>query len=84
MMEFAGSVNRWSGHGNKEFRENIAQAFATRSPVRLVIVKTDEIARVEAGEDASTVKKEFFLREDLVGEVAEFNRDEYVFRFRKV
>jgi hypothetical protein len=48
-----------------------------------VIVKTDEIARVEAGEDASTVRKEFFLRDDLIGEVLELNGEQYAFRFKK-
>jgi hypothetical protein len=83
MMDFADSLGRWSGHGNKEFRENVAKAYAVRSPVRLVIVKTDEIARVEAGEDASTVRKEFFLRDDLIGEVLELNGEQYAFRFKK-
>ena len=83
-MEFAGALDRWSGHGNREFRDNIAKAFAARSQVRLVIVKTHEIARIEAGADASTVKKEFFLRDDVVGEVAELDGDRYVFRFKKV
>lgn len=82
-LEFTGSMDRWSGHGNKEFRENIAKAFAARNRVRLVVAKTNETARVEAGEDASTVEKEFFVREDLVGEVVEVKGDQYVFRFRK-
>jgi len=82
-MEFADSFNRWSGHGNTEFRRNVSQAYTSRAKVRLVIVRTDDVARVQAGEDASLVKKEFFLREDLVGEVAELKGDEYVFQFRK-
>lgn len=82
-MEFADSFNRWSGHGNTEFRRNVSEAYCSRSKVRLVIVKTDQIARIQAGEDASVVKKEFFLREDLIGEVAELKGDEFVFRFRK-
>lgn len=83
-MEFAGSLDRWGGHGNAEFRENVAKAFAKKAKVRLVIVKTDEIARVEAGEDASLIKKEFFLRDDLVGEVLELRDPFYAFRFRKL
>ena len=83
-MEFEGALDRWSGHGNREFRDNIAKAFAARSQVRLIIVKTDEIARVEAGEDASTVRKEFFLRDDLIGEVAKLDAERYVFRFKRI
>ena len=55
-MEFSGSLDRWSGHGNKEFRENLSKAFVAKSKIRLVIVRTDEIARVEAGKDASNIK----------------------------
>ena len=82
-MEFAGSADRWSGHGNREFRENVAKAHAQKSRVRLVIVKTNETERVEAGEDGGQIEKEFFLREDLVGEVVEFSEGKYVFRFKK-
>lgn len=82
-MEFAGSTNRWAGHGNNEFRKNVAKAFAAGSKVRLVVVKTDEIMRVEAGEDASNIKKDFFVRTDLNGLVVEFSGDQYVFRFTK-
>lgn len=82
-MEFAGNMNRWTGPGNTEFRRNVAQAHTENSPVRLVIVKTDETARVEDGEDASRVRKEFFLREELIGEVAVLAGDNYVFRFRR-
>lgn len=82
-MEFTGSMTRWHGPGNTEFRENIAKALRESRPVRLVVAKTREIERVEAGEDASKVKKEFFVRNDLVGEVAEITDDRYVFRFWK-
>ena len=83
-MEFADTFDRWSGHGNKEFRENVAKAYAEGSRVRLVIVKTSETPRVEAGDDASNIDKEFFVRDDLVGEVSELEGNQYVFRFRKV
>ncbi len=82
-MEFTDSLGRWSGHGNVELRKNIARAYAAGSNVRLVIVKTDEIASVEAGEDARTIKKDFFIRDDLVGTVIDLEGEEYVFQFRK-
>lgn len=81
-MEFVGSFDRWKGHGNVEFRENVQTAYAGRNRVRLVIAKTDEVERIEAGEDASKVKKEFFVRDEVVGEVLEIDHDRYVFRFR--
>jgi hypothetical protein len=82
-MEFADSLNRWSGHGNKEFRENIARAHSEGIDIRLVIVKTDQITRVQAGEDAKDIPKEFFLREDLVGKVIELDGENYAFRFEE-
>lgn len=82
-IEFTGSLDRWSGPGNSEARTNIAEAFSAKSKVRLVVVKTEEIQRVESGEDASPLKKEFFVREELVGQVVELNGEQYVFRFSK-
>ncbi len=82
-LEFSDSLSRWRGPGNSEFRENVARAFETQAPVRLVIARTDESARVEAGEDASKVKKEFFPREDLVGRVVEWDGERYAVRFTK-
>ena len=82
-LEFAGSANRWQGHGNLEFRENVALAFASKANVRLVVVRTDEVERVEAGEDGGKIKKDFFVRDDLVGRFIEWNGENYAFRFVK-
>jgi hypothetical protein len=83
-MEFSGSLDRWSGHGNKEFRENLSRASEAKSKIRLVIVRTDEIARVEAGEDASNIKKFYFTRQDLIGQIIELGDIEYAFQFRAI
>jgi hypothetical protein len=56
-VEYADRLDRWSGAGNAEFRRNIAQAFAQRSPVRLIVASTHETDHVQAGRDASKVKK---------------------------
>jgi hypothetical protein len=80
-LEFAARASRWSGPGNTEFRENVARAFREKSAVRLVIVRTDETARVEAGEDASKIKKDFRVRDELLGRVIEWDGDNYAFRF---
>jgi hypothetical protein len=83
MMDFADSFDRWSGHGNAEFRENVRKAHAAGNRIRLVSVKTDQIERVQAGEDASKIRKEFFLRDDLLGRVLELNEERYVIRFER-
>jgi hypothetical protein len=83
-LEFADSADRWSGPGNKEFRDNLNKAFREQSRVRLIIVHTDEVARVEAGEDASKVKKEFFVRDDLIGQATEWDGTHFAFRFKRI
>ena len=83
-MEFSDTFERWAGHGNNEFRANVRKAYEDQAVVRLVIVKTDQVERIEAGEDASTVKKEFFLRDDLVGRVVSIDKEQYVFRFHRI
>jgi len=82
-MEFSDSVERWSGPGNNEFRRNVDDAFKNEKPVNLVVVSTVEAQRVQAGEDASYIPKDFDAREDLIGEVLSFNGSDYVFQFRK-
>lgn len=81
--EYWGRTTRWEGPGKNEFKANLERAKAQGSRVRLVIVSTKEVARVEAGEDASKLKKEFDVRPELVGEVAELDGDDYVIRFRR-
>ena len=77
------SFSRWRGPGNAEFREKIANALKTKQAIRLVIADTKQTKDVESGADASTVKKTFYVRDDLVGEVIEATEDTYAIRFRK-
>jgi hypothetical protein len=79
--EYFGSASRWTGPGNQEFRENLARAFREKTRVRLVISSTKETEHVESGADASKVKKDFHVLEDLVGKVVEYDGNNYVIRF---
>jgi hypothetical protein len=81
--EYWGNTERWDGPGKNEFRANLEKAKTQGSPIRLIIVSTTEIARVEAGEDASKLKKQFDVRPELVGEVAKLDGSDYVIRFRR-
>ena len=82
---FEGSFNRWTGPGNIEFRKNIARAYELDVSVRLVIVRVspEDVARIEAGEDASKIKKDFYLKEEVVGKVTEWDQDHYAVTFAK-
>ncbi len=82
-LEFAASASRWKGPGNAEFRENVNKAFESGAKVYLVIARTEDVARVEAGEDASKIKKFISVRQDLVGKVIEWDGENYAFRFTK-
>jgi hypothetical protein len=62
-------VDRWSGNGNKEFRERIDKAYKSKQVVRVVIARTNDVDVVENGGDASHLVNEFHVREDWFGEV---------------
>lgn len=81
--EYADSLARWSGLGNSEFRRNIAEAFAKRSKVMLVVASTLETSHVQSGEEASKIKKDFDPKQELIGEVVELEGENYVFRFTR-
>ena len=82
--EYVDTAGRWSGPGNREFRDNVAVAFAEKRPLRLVVATTTDTALVQSGVNASKSSKDFDVRPDLVGEVAEFDGERYVFRFARV
>lgn len=82
-LEFADRLSRWSGPGNAEFRRNVERAHREQTDVRLVIARTEEVGHVEGGHDASKVKKEFVVRDDVIGKVVDFDGENYVYRFEK-
>lgn len=82
-LVFEDSASRWRGPGNTEFRANLAQAYAASASVRLVLSRTADTARVEAGEDASKIRKEFFVKEEVVGKVTEWDGEDYAITFTR-
>jgi hypothetical protein len=79
--EYVDSLDRWKGPGNTEFRKNIALAVDQKASIRLIVSRSDKPALVQAGGDASKASNEFFVRDEMVGEVAEFDGTNYVLRF---
>lgn len=73
--------DRWKGPGNAEFREKVARAFASKQQIRLVISHADNPDQVQAGVDASTVRKSFCTRENWVGLVSRIDGEQYEFEF---
>jgi len=82
-MEFVGTTSRWGGPGKNEFKENVDRAFRERRPVRLVIVSTPQPERVDAGDDGSTIPKTFEVRDNVVGEIIEWDGEAYAIRFTR-
>lgn len=77
------SFARWSGPGNKEFRERVTKAFAANQPVRVVIAHSDDVSSIQEGNDASTTRKSFSIREDWHGRVLSIDGDNYAFVFTR-
>ena len=71
--------------GRNEFIKHLRQAYDEKLRVRLiiVIVSPEDAARVDAGEDASGLRKTFHVREDYVGEIETFDGDAYTIAFKK-
>jgi hypothetical protein len=82
-MEFEDRLDRWAGPGNKELRKNLLLALQKESPVRLVLVRTVETGRVQAGQDASKSPTTYAARDDLIGKVTHADDASFVIQFRK-
>ena len=77
------SFARWSGPGNAEFRVCVQRAHATGQRVKVVIAHASDPDAVQSGADASKIAKEFSVRPDWIGRVAEIRGDDYVIEFRR-
>ena len=83
MMPYEDQLSRWSGAGNNLFRQHLEQAFRDQLPVRAVIVRAEDPEAVDRGVDASTIKKSFAVRPELVGRVSKYDGDQFVIEFRR-
>ena len=77
------TTERWSGLGKDEFRRALALALSSKQRVRVVIATAKDSHAVERGEDASKIAKTFAVRDDLVGEVVEYDGARFAIRFVK-
>lgn len=80
-IRYVDRVNRWSGHGNVEFRRHIQNAYEIEQVIRAVIARTSNEEAVRRGEDASKLKNQFHVREDWMGKVAVWNGDDFEIEF---
>jgi hypothetical protein len=61
--------------------EHLRLALEEKRPIRLVISYTGETDVVDQGGSAAKIKKDFGVRQDVVGTLVEFDGDRYVVDF---
>jgi len=61
--------------------KHLRQVAEEKLEIRLVLVRTEQTDIVDAGGDASKVKKTFYVKDDLVGRLVTFDGDEFVIEF---
>lgn len=78
------SVERWSGHGNTEFRLNLDKAFKNNLTVRPVLVTLQNLSDlkfIQAGEDASHYRKKFNAKTNWIGTLTKWDGVNFEFEF---
>jgi hypothetical protein len=86
VLRYTDELSRWEqplSPGRELFAKHLRQAHDENLPVRLVIVSTKDTARVDAGDDATKLRKTFDLREGYIGTIASFDGDNYTIDFQK-
>lgn len=73
--------SRWTGPGNNELRQAVAEAPSSGRRVRAVIAHSKQPGALASGMPGSQFKKTFSVRDDLVGAVQSIDADKFVFRF---
>ncbi len=80
-IHYVDKVSRWTGPGNKEFRERIEKGYASGQTVRAVIARTNDESAVETGNYASKVKNTFSVKKDWFGKVVVWDGDSFEIEF---
>ncbi|QBQ53840.1 hypothetical protein [Nitrosococcus wardiae] len=82
-IKYVDAVSRWSGYGNKEFRERIVKAYETDQVVRVVIARTSNEDVVRRGEDASQLKNSFGAKLDWIGSITNWDGENFTIEFQR-
>lgn len=76
-------VSRWSGHGNKEFIENLNIADEKNSKFKIIIARTNKPEIVDGGGDASKLRNTFSVKLDWIGNLTVWDGDNFQIRFTR-
>lgn len=85
VLRYTDRLSRW-GHntaGNNLLEKHLQKVSDENLDIRLVLVRTEQTDIVDAGGDASKVKKTFYVKDELVGRLVTFDGDEFVIEFVK-
>jgi hypothetical protein len=80
-MTYIDRVTRWNGAGQKEFIRNLNSANESESTVRAIIAKTNHPEVVEKGGDASKLKNSFSPKLDWIGQINDWDGDNFEIEF---
>jgi hypothetical protein len=85
VLTYTDRLSRWhlNAPGKNLLTEHLRKAHDEDLDVRLVIAKTNQPEVVERGEEAASLKKEFYIKENVVGKVTVFDGDNFVIEFRQ-
>jgi hypothetical protein len=78
------NLSRWARNslGKNLFIRHLSQALKDKLSVRLIVARAEDPEPIIAGEDASKISKEFFVRDDLTGQVTQFDGDFFQITFK--
>ena len=80
-IRYTDNASRWSGPGNKEFRNRMDKAYKTSQNIRVVIATTNNEVAVNSGSDASKLKNSFHARKNWVGKVILWDGENFQIEF---
>ena len=85
VLRYTDQLSRWKANtpGKRLLIEHLSMAKDANTPVRLVIAKTEQTDVVDRGDDASTIKKTFFVKPEVVGRVTHFDGENFELEFRR-
>lgn len=78
-------IDRWSGHGQNEFKRNLDLAFESKLKVRPIIVmlnNSSDFQHILDGKDASQYPKKFNAKIDWVGDLIVWDGANFEIEFR--
>lgn len=85
VLTYTDRLSRWHLNAPEKnlLTEHLRKAHDEDLDVRLVIDKTNQPEVVERGEEAASLKKEFYIKENVVGKVTVFDGNNFVIEFRQ-